>query len=294
MITATDSGRVDRRVRFGVCLLATDRSLAPPELARAVEDRGLDMLFLPENSHIPLIRRPDWPYAEAMLDPLSRLYDPFVALSAAAAVTERLVLGFAVCLLTHRDPINTAKAVASLDLLSRGRVVLGVAGGSLDEAMRNHGTPFKQRWKVVRERTLAMKRIWTEDVAEYHGDYVEFAALWSYPKPLQVGGPPIWIGSNSRWVPGRVADYADGWIVYNGRYEGDPVADLREACARKGRIYEDLTLALMDAPWDAGELVGFMAQGFTELILLIPPDSPDIMRDLDRVAELARRARQAA
>ncbi len=277
---------------FGVCLLATDRSLPPTTLAREVEARHIDMLFLPENSHIPLQRKKDWPYAEALLDPLSRLYDPFVALSAAAVVTTRLLLGFGVCLMTHRDPINTAKAIASLDLLSGGRVILGIAGGALDEAMRNHGAPFKQRWQIVRERTLAMKAIWRDEVAEYHGEFVDFDAMWSYPKPLQAGGPPIWIGSNSKWVPDRVADYADGWIVYNGRYAGDAVHDLRRACVKQGRNFADVSLTLMDAPWDAGEAGGFMAQGYSKLIFLVPPDSGSIEAALDRVARVIEQLRQ--
>ena len=272
-------------------MLATDRSLSPMALAREVEARGIDMLFLPENSHIPLKRKQDWPYAEALLEPLSRLYDPFVALSAAAAVTTRLLLGFGVCLMTHRDPINTAKAVASLDLLSGGRVILGVAGGALDEAMRNHGAPFKQRWQIVRERTLAMKAIWRDEVAEYHGEFVNFDPMWSFPKPLQAGGPPVWIGSNSKWVPDRVADYADGWIVYNGRYEGDAVHDLRKACDKQGRNFADVSLALMDAPWDAGEAGGFMTQGYSKLIFLVPPDSGSIETSLDRITRVMTQLR---
>lgn len=273
-------------LQIGVCVLATDRGLAPTTLARAVEMRGLDMLFLPENSHIPLDRNRDWPPVEGLLDPLSRLYDPFVALSAAAAVTERLLLGFAVCLLTHRDPINTAKAVASLDLLSSGRVILGVAGGALDVAMRNHGTAFKSRWKVVRERVLAMRTIWQQEEAAYSGEFVEFGPMWCYPKPLQVVGPPIWIGSNSKWVPGRVADYADGWIVYRGRYEGDAIADLRVACEQRERAFEDLSVALMDAPWDAAEASDAVAHGYRKLIFLLPP-AEDTLTALDRVASIA-------
>ena len=272
-------------------MLATDRSLSPMVLAREVEARGIDMLFLPENSHIPLKRKQDWPYSEALLDPLSRLYDPFVALSAAAAVTTRLLLGFGVCLMTHRDPINTAKAVASLDLLSGGRVILGVAGGALDEAMGNHGAPFKQRWQIVRERTLAMKAIWRDEIAEYHGEFVNFDPMWSFPKPLQAGGPPIWIGSNSKWVPDRVADYADGWIVYNGRYAGDAAHDLHKACDKQGRNFADVSLILMDAPWDAGEAGGFMAQGYSKLIFLVPPDSGSIEASLDRITRVMTQLR---
>lgn len=272
-------------LQFGVCVLATDRGITPPRLAREVEARGLDMLFLPENSHIPVERKRDWPNIDGLLDPLSRLYDPFVALSAAAAVTERLLLGFAVCLLTHRDPINTAKAVASLDLLSQGRVILGVAGGALDVAMRNHGTEFKHRWRVVRERVLAMRTIWTEEAAEFSGEFVDFGPLLSYPKPLQAVGPPVWIGSNSKWVPGRVADYADGWIVYNGRYQGDAIADLREACVRKERDFAELTLALMDAPWEEDAAARFVDQGYRKLIFLVSPGA-DTEAALDRAAAI--------
>lgn len=279
------------RVEIGVLVLATDRTPPPPSLAREVEARGIDMLFLPENSHIPRDRKRDWPPVEGLLDPLSRLYDPFVALSAAAAVTERLLLGFAVCLLTHRDPINTAKAVASLDLLSSGRVILGVAGGALDVAMRNHGTEFTTRWKVVRERVLAMRTIWQQEEASFSGQFVDFGPMWCYPKPLQPVGPPVWIGSNSKWVPGRVADYADGWIVYNGRYQGDAIADLRAACAQRERDFDDITVALADAPWDVGAASDFVARGYRKLIFLLPPQE-DTCHALDRVAALARDIRE--
>lgn len=274
------------RVEIGVLVLATDRTPSPPRLAREVEMRNLDMLFLPENSHIPRDRKRDWPPVADMLDPLSRLYDPFVALSAAAAVTERLLLGFAVCLMTHRDPINTAKAIASLDLLSSGRVIFGVAGGALDVAMRNHGTEFRSRWKVVRERVLAMRTIWADDEAAFSGEFVDFGPMWCYPKPLQPVGPPIWIGSNSKWVPGRVADYADGWIVFHGRYDGDAIADLRAACAARGRDFSDISVALADAPWDAARAADFIARGYRKLIFMLPPDE-DPRHALDRAAVLA-------
>lgn len=278
------------RVEIGVLVLATDRTPSPVTLAREVEARGLDMLFLPENSHIPRDRKRDWPPVEGLLDPLSRLYDPFVALSAAAAVTERLLLGFAVCLVTHRDPINTAKAVASLDLLSSGRVIFGVAGGALDVAMRNHGTEFKTRWKVVRERVLAMRTIWAEEEAAFSGEYVDFGPMWCYPKPLQPVGPPVWIGSNSKWVPGRVADYADGWIVYHGLYEGDAIADLRAACTARARKVEEISVALANAPWDAGAACDFIARGYRKLIFLLPPQE-DPLPALDRLASLAEAIR---
>ena len=274
-----------------MCALATDRSLSPIRLAREVEARGLDLLFFPENSHMPVDIRKDWPPVEGLLDPLSRLYDPFVALAGAAAVTERLVLGFAVCLLTHRDPINTAKAVASLDLMSNGRVVFGIAGGALEQAMRNHGSGFRERWKITRERALAIRRIWTEEIAAYDGEFVNFSPLSSWPKPVQPGGPPMWIGSNSKFVPGRVADYADGWMVYRGRYEGDAVADLRAACDKTGRDFSQLTLALMDSPREESEARSYLAQGYTKHLYLLPQADDRALHELDRIAALADRLR---
>lgn len=278
-------------LQFGVCALATDRSLSPIRLAREVEARGLEILMFPENSHMPLDRRQDWPPVDGLMDPLTRLYDPFVALAGAAAVTERLLLGFAVCLMTHRDPINTAKAVASLDLMSNGRVILGVAGGALETAMRNHGSEFKQRWKITRERTLAVRHIWAEELAEFAGDFVNFGPMASWPKPVQPGGPPVWIGSNSKSVPGRVADYADGWIVYRGVYKGDAPADLRAACVNAGRNFDELTLTLMDAPREEAEARDWIARGFRKLIYLLPHADEGVLARLDEIAALATRLR---
>lgn len=283
---------MSERALFGVLLLPTDRSPPPHVLAREVEARGFDMLFVPENSHVPVRRAKGWPHAEPLGDPLSRLYDPFVALSAAAIVTERLLLGFAVCLLTHRDPINTAKAVASLDRLSNGRVVLGIAGGALDEAMRNHGSAFQARWRIVRDRTLAMRAIWSTDVAEYHGDYVDFDPMRCYPKPVQRGGPPVWIGSNSKWVPGRVADYADGWMVHHGRYQGNAARDLRAACARRERDFAAITLALMDAPRDRGAIEAHRDEGYVRFVFTVAPSDEGPWRELDALARLAEQGRR--
>lgn len=283
--------RLRETVNFGVFFLATDRGPHPVSIARAAEERGIDMLFIPENTHVPVQRDREWPDAEHLVDPLSRLYDPFVALAACAAATERILLGVAVCLLTQRDPIATAKTVASLDHVAAGRLILGVAGGRIGEAMENHGAAFGDRWKIVRERTLAMQTIWREELAEYHGEFVDFTPMHSYPKPLQAGGPPVWVGSNSKWVPGRVAEYADGWIVFHGRYAGDPIADLRAACVRRERNFDELTLALMDAPLDFAAASEFIARGFRQLIFWIKPDCTAVMAELDRIAELVQRLR---
>lgn len=275
--------------RFGVCLLPTDQTLAPPALAVAVEQRGLDMLFFAENSHVPVVHRKNAYHSDRLIAPFARMHDSITALAAAAAVTERIQLGTGVCLLTERDPIITAKAIATLDRVSGGRVVFGIAGGWIKEAMEHHGSPFRERWRIVRERALAIRTLWRDAPAEFHGEYVNFDPLWLYPKPVQAGGPPIYIGSNSEQVPARVAEYADGWMPIYDRYVGDPVADLERACALAGRDFADMTVLLFGAPREPALLADFAARGCAGFVFLIPPERlHEVPRALDELVALRR------
>ena len=272
-------------ITASVCLFPESYGVPVVDIARQVENLGFAGLFVPENTHMPLSRRQQLAYDDDRLRQLAGFYDPFVALGAAAAVTERITLGMSVCLLTHRDPLITAKAVASLDQISGGRVVLGVAGGLIAEAMENHGSPFRQRWRVVRERCQQLRTLWREDVASSDGEYASFGPSYCYPKPAQAGGPPIWIGSNSSAVPARVADYADGWIVFNGRYQGDAVADLRAACAARDRNFNELEVSLMD-PDETG-LAAARDQGFESVIFILRArDASEAERELERLRRL--------
>jgi probable F420-dependent oxidoreductase len=280
--------------QYGVCLLPTDLGHPPVDLARAVEERGLDMMFFAEGSHVPVQHSKNAYTDTGIVAPFARMYDSITALAACAAVTKRIKLGTGVCLLTERDPLITAKSIASLDRISNGRVIFGVAGGFIREAIENHGSPFKQRWAVVRERAQAIRTIWNNDPAEFHGEYVDFDPVWSHPKPAQPGGPPIFIGSNSGKVPARVAEYADGWLPIYDRYEGDPIDDLRQACAEKGRDFDELTLYLFGAPLDEDVLDDFTSRGAQGFIFLVPPDADDTFGELDRIAALADRQRAKA
>src|ERR1700749_1283682 len=197
---------------FGVMMFATDYAIQPVELARATEERGLDSLFFPEHTHIPTSRRSPWPGGAELPMGYSHTHDLFVALTAAAAVTKRIKLGTGICRVIERDPILLAKEVASLDVISNGRVVLGIGGGGDAEGMGNHGPDFKRRWRLLRERVLAMKEIWSKDKAEFHGEFVNFDPIWSWPKPVQPGGPPVLLGSEAKKCFERVVDYCDGWI----------------------------------------------------------------------------------
>src|SRR5438874_1926666 len=180
-------------MQFGVVWAPTDFAIGPAEVGRVLEDLGIESLFVMEHTHVPTDRRTPWPGGE--LPPaFSHMLDPFVALTAVAAATRNLLLGTSVCLVPERDPIILAKQVASLDLLSAGRFLFGVGAGWLVEETENHGTVASERWAVLRERVLAMKSIWTQDEAEYHGRFVNFDPILCWPKPAQHPHPPVFIG----------------------------------------------------------------------------------------------------
>ncbi|MCZ6657719.1 MAG: LLM class F420-dependent oxidoreductase [Gammaproteobacteria bacterium] len=267
-------------------MFPTDKAIQPVALAKAVEDRGLDSLFFPEHTHIPTARQTPFPGGGDLPEMYWRSHDPFVALGACAAATNRIRLGTGICLVIERDPITLAKEVASLDMLSNGRVVLGIGAGWNREEMENHGADYANRWKIVREKVLAMKAIWSNDEAEFHGEFVDFDPIWSWPKPVQPGGPPVWIGANSKWVFDRVADYADGWMPIGGLGSGG-MEKLTQALEAKGRKVEDVEMGLFGAPTDIEQLKGRIEQGFDELVFSIPPDPAEqTLPRLDELAEL--------
>lgn len=276
---------------FGVTMFPTDYAMQPVALAQAVEERGLDSLFFPEHTHIPVSRDTPFPGGGDLPEMYWHTHDPFVALGAAAAVTSRIRLGTGICLVIERDPITLAKECASLDMISDGRFVLGIGAGWNREEMENHGADYKNRWAVTREKVLAMKKIWSEDEPEYHGEHVNFDPIWSYPKPVQAGGPPVWIGANSKWVFDRVAEYAEGWMPIGGLGSGN-MERMREALAARNRTVEDMDMALFGAPMDVEQLKGRIDQGFDHLIFTLPPAGEDkVLPLLDKCAELANSLR---
>jgi probable F420-dependent oxidoreductase len=212
-------------VEFGISIFVTDETTAPGELGRQVEERGFQALFVPEHPHMPrdTVRDVERKYY--------RTLDPFVTLTAAAERTGALRLGFGILLLAQRDPITTAKAVASLDHVSGGRVEVGIGAGWNVPEIENHGTPFEQRFGVMRERAEAMKAIWAQDEADYHGRYVNFDHVMSWPKPVQKPHPPLWIGGTGERVLERVIRYGDGWFP-NKR---DRLGARSPSCAGVGR-----------------------------------------------------------
>jgi alkanesulfonate monooxygenase SsuD/methylene tetrahydromethanopterin reductase-like flavin-dependent oxidoreductase (luciferase family) len=271
-------------IKFGLLLTKIERGLHPQRLACEAEASGFDSFYLPENSHVPLIR----PGTKKKIDNIRRLadfYDPYVCLAACAALTKSIVLGISVSLLTQREPLVTSNAIASLDRIANGRLVVGVAGGFIREAMENFGSPFAQRWDIVRERAVKMRALWqdAEDSSCFSNDNWMMGRLITPPQ--QVGGPAIRIGSNSKYVPSRVADYADGWLTSYGTYEGDPVADLKKACDSRDRDFSSVTLTMMNAPDSIEELRPLIMAGYDEIVWSV--GQPGKLSSIDRLNQLA-------
>lgn len=277
-------------MKFGVMMFAADYAIRIDELARAAEERGFESLFLPEHTHIPTSRRSRWPGGPELPREYWHTLDPFVALAAAAAVTTRLRVGTGICLVIERDPITLAKEVASLDLLSRGRFVFGIGGGWNAEEMENHGTDPKVRWRLLRERVLAMKAIWTEAEAEFHGELVGFDRIWAYPKPVQKPHPPILLGGEGRFTLRRVVEFCDGWFP-RGRGEPDiagGIAELRALAEKAGRDPSSISVSVFGAKPDAAVLRGYEKLGVERAILPLPSAGRETLLPLlDRHAELA-------
>ncbi len=271
---------------FGVTMFPTDYSIQPVALGRALEERGFESVFFPEHTHIPASRRSRWPGGPDLPQEYWHTHDPFVALGAIAATTERLKLGTGICLIPERDPILLANVVASLDLISNGRVLLGIGAGWNAEEMENHGTAFKDRWQVTKERILAMREIWTQEEAEFHGEHVDFDKIWAYPKPVQAGGPPVLIGADTKWAHRRVVDYADGWLPIFGRSDvRDSLAALRIVAEQAGRDMSTIELGVFGAPPREEIVTGLIEAGFQRIIFWLPPaGEAEIIPRLDRYA----------
>ena len=282
---------------FGLLMFPTDYAMHPAALGEAAEKHGFESLFFPEHTHIPTSRRSPWPGGPELPKEYWHTHDPFVALTAAAMVTQRLKVGTGIALVTERDPILMAKQVATLDFLTQGRLLLGIGAGWNAEEMEHHGTAFADRWKVLRERVLAMREIWTQEEAEYNGTYVQFEKLWSYPKPANAGGPPVLMGASSKFVPKRIAEYCDGWF---------PIFQDPARAAASGAVDYAGMMAQINTAWqEAGragtpdftvfgvgpdpKAVEFCVEaGFNRVVFALPPaDADTVMPMIENYAKLA-------
>jgi probable F420-dependent oxidoreductase len=278
-------------MRVGAFYFPADYGINIAELAKALEDRGFDSLFVPEHTHIPAGRKSPFPGGGELPKRYSHTHDPFVALSFAAAATKKLKLGTGILLVPQHEPIVTAKAIASLDQLSGGRFIFGIGGGWNVEEMENHGATYKTRFAQMREHVLAMKELWTKDEASYNGEFVKFDRVWSWPKPAQKPHPPIVLGGETDHTLRRVIEYCDGWFPRpRGGFDVvKGVAHLRQMAEKAGRDPSTITTIVFGAANDAKALESYDKAGIQSALLAIPDESRDeILRYLDTIAPLAK------
>jgi probable F420-dependent oxidoreductase len=277
-------------MHLGVTMFVTDYSIRVDDLAREAEARGFESLFVTEHTHIPLSRKTPFPSGGEIPQHYKHTLDPLVALTAAATATTRLKVGTGVLLVPQHDPIVCAKAIASLDLLSNGRFQFGIGAGWNADEMENHGTAHPTRFKVMRERVLAMREIWTKDEASYHGEFVRFDRIWSWPKPVQKPHPPILLGGESEHSFRRIVEFCDGWLP-RGRVGVEAIvkgrADLDRMAEKARRDPHTISASVYAAEADAAALARYRAARIDRALFLLPSKGRDeTLALLDRLAQL--------
>lgn len=278
-------------MHIGAAMFFTDYSMTPAELAVALEERGFESVWAPEHSHIPLTRKSEWPGGGELPKKYYDAMDPFVTLTAAAAATKKLKVGTGVCLVNQRDPIQTAKAVASIDQVSGGRFLFGVGNGWNQDEIENHGTAFESRHKLARERMEAMKAIWTQEEPEYHGEFVNFDKMKQWPKPFQKPHPPIIVGGAFPYAARRAIRYGDGWIPRADRLEkggvGVIIDKFRGMAREAGRDPASLPITIFRVPDVLDQLRFCQEIGVDRVTFTLPAEKEDkLMPIIDRWSEL--------
>jgi len=281
-------------MHFGAAMFFTDYSMAPADLGRALEERGFESLWAPEHSHIPVSRTSPFPSGGDLPKEYYDVMDPFVTLSAAAAATKTLKVGTGVCLVQQRDPIQTAKLVASIDQVSAGRFLFGVGSGWNAEEMADHGTPFKSRHKIARERIEAMQAIWTQDKAEYHGEFVNFDPMMAWPKPVQKPHPPVIVGGAFPYGARRAIRYGNGWVPHASRPEYGDVSDFlpqfQQMAKKAGRDPATLPVTMFRVVEELDRLRHYRDIGIARVVITLPSAGADqVVPILDRWAEKVQR-----
>ncbi len=279
-------------MKFGIVIFPTDTTMQPIELARTCERLGFDSLWFAEHSHIPTSRLTPWGGREGA-PPLPehywRTHDAFVALGAAAAVTERLELGTGITLLAQRDPLWTAKEVATVDTLSGGRLQFGIGYGWNKEEMASHGIRYAERRTLLREKVLMMKQLWTEDVASFHGEHLSLEPSWAWPKPVQQPHPPILMGGDAG--PKTIAhmvEFCDGWMPLMGRHSIETIPHLRRALEDAGRDPDGFLLYAYSVKPTVEAVERVAKAGFSQAVFMVPSEAPDrVAERLNQLASLA-------
>lgn len=283
---------------FGVHIMLTAETIGPAELAKGLEDRGFDALWLAEHTHIPVSRRTPYPPGTDLPEEYKRCLDPLVALAVAAGATSRLVLGTGVIQAALREPIVTAKAIATLDVLCGGRLALGVGFGWNKEEIADHGVEFSRRRDVAREHVRAMQTLWEHDEAEFAGEFVNFSRSWSWPKPVQRdalghrGVPVLFGGAAGPKLFDQIIEYGSGWMPLAGPGLGENVPKLRELADRAGRDPDGISIMPFGTTANHGKFDYFESLGISSVILNLPSEGRDeVLRELDVLAEFVAERR---
>ncbi len=274
-------------MRYGVTMFATDQTWRIDEVAVEAEAHGFASLWLPEHTHIPTSRKTPPPTGDAVLaEGYKRMIDPFVALAAAGARTERIRLGTGIALIAQREPIATAKAIATLDHLTGGRVDLGIGFGWNTDEMESHGIDPARRRDRAREHVLTMRTLWSDEVAEFHGEFVDLAPSWAWPKPTQHGGPPVLLGSApAPKAFAAIAEYCDGWLPIGGAGIREAIPALHAACEAIGRDPASLSITPFGTLYEPAKLEYYESLGIEEVVLRLPAgDRDEVLAELDRLS----------
>lgn len=283
-------------LKIGAVMFFTSYSMQPAPLARVLEERGFESLWVPEHTHIPSSRLTPYRLGGPLIRPYYDIMDPFLALTAAATVTTNLRLGTGVALLPQRDPIVTAKVVSTLDQLSNGRFLFGVGNGWNQDEIENHGTDFKSRHKLARERLEAMKAIWTQAEPDYHGDLVRFDKMQQWPKPIQKPYPPVIVGGAFPYAAKRAIRYGDGWIPRADKLDetgiGPTIAEFRKMAVEAGRDLANLPITIFRVPDDIDRLKYCEDIEIDRVVFTLPAEKEDkLMPIIDRWTELLTKLR---
>jgi len=277
-------------MKIGLYAVLTDSTMPVTRLAQAMEARGFESIWVPEHSHIPTVGNTPYPGRGPVTREFARTLDPFVTLTAAAAVTTTLKLATGICLLIQRDTIHTAKTVATLDQISGGRVLFGVGGGWNRPEMENHGTAYATRFRKLEEQVQALKRVWTEEEPEYHGEFVDFDPMWCWPKPVTNPHPPIYFGGETDHTLRRVVRLGDGWLprVRDPQLVLDGIGKLRAMARAAGRAESGIGITAFGLPGTAEAIAPFRDAGVERVVIPIAPgDESEMLRRLDRLATIA-------
>lgn len=282
----------DMAVDIGIMSFNTDYGIRADHMAVALEDAGYESFWVPEHTHIPADRRSPYPGGGDLPRPYYHMADPFVSLGVAAGVTKRLKLATGICLVVERDPITLAKEVATLDMLSDGRFLFGIGAGWNAEEMENHGTNFKTRFKLMKEQIEAMQVIWIEEQASYHGEFINFDNIISYPKPVQLPHPPIIFGGATPLARQRVADFCDGWMPIDVLLDDLPeaVADLQRRAEAAGRAAKSISVTMFAFDGADGDtILRYQDLGIDRVVLVAPRARDDALAFVERFAEMNAR-----